>query len=142
MKPKVKPVKMFVIVFALFLFFGITGSILLRSYNEKKYPERFLDDVEVVNDQGYDKSFPQIVNEPSRSAFVGEDYTFTPRIAPSDDDVNMTLLEGPEWLVFDGVVVSGTPSEIETTSFVLRLEKEGRYVDEEFFLVVNDGVYE
>lgn len=138
MKPKVKPIKMFVIVFALFLFFGITGSIFLRSYNEKKYPERFLDEVEVFNDQGYDKSFPQVINEPSRSAFVGEDYAFTPRIAPSDDKVNLTLLEGPEWLVFDGNVVSGIPSEAGTTNFVLRLEKEGRYVDEEFFLVVSD----
>ena len=138
MKPKVKPIKLFVIVFALFLLFGITGSILLRSYNERKYPERFVDNVEVTDQEGYDKSFPQIINEPSRSVSIGENYTFTPRIAPSDDEVNLTLLEAPEWLVFDGIVISGTPNEIETTSFVLRVEKGGRYVDEEFFLVVSD----
>ncbi len=138
MKPKVKPIKLFIIVFALLMLFGITGSVLLRNYNERKYPERFVDDEDVVSEQGYDKSFPQIINEPSRSAIVGEVYTFTPRVSPSDDMTNLVLLEAPDWLVFDGMTINGTPDEPETTSFILRIEKEGHYVDEEFFLVVSN----
>ncbi len=137
MKPKVKPIRLFVIVFSLFLLFVITGSILLRNYNEKKYPERFVDEIEIVN-EGYDKSFPQIINEPVGGVPVGETYTFTPRVAPSDDLISLSLLDSPGWLTFDGVEVRGTPSEVGSFSFILRIEKEGLYVDEEIFLVVTD----
>jgi hypothetical protein len=141
MNLKDKPLKLFFILFALVLFLGITGSVLLRSYNEKKYPERFVNDVENVN-EGYDKSFPQIVNAPSRSVEVGELFTFTPRVAPASDAVVLSILEAPDWLVFDGSVVSGTPQKKETVSFVIRVEKDGRYIDQEFFLVVIDDTDE
>ncbi len=129
--------KFFIMIFVLFMFLVVVGSVILRNYNERKYPERFVDEVEVM-DEGYDKSFPQIINEPVNSVIIGETYTFTPRVAPSDDSINLTLLQSPNWLTFDGVVVSGTPNELGTVSFILRIEKEGLYVDEEFFLVVTD----
>jgi hypothetical protein len=141
MNLKDKPLKLFFIMFALVLFLGITGSVLLRSYNEKKYPERFVNQTENVND-GYDKSFPQIVNAPSRSVEFGELFTFTPRVAPASDAVVLSILEAPDWLVFDGSVVSGTPQKKETESFVIRVEKDGRYIDQEFFLVVIDDTDE
>ena len=137
MEPKTKPMKFFIMIFVLFMFLVVVGSVILRNYNERKYPERFVDEVEVM-DEGYDKSFPQIINEPVNSVIIGETYTFTPRVAPSDDSINLTLLQSPNWLTFDGVVVSGTPNELGTVSFILRIEKEGLYVDEEFFLVVTD----
>ncbi len=137
MNPKVKPTKLFVIVFTLFLFFGVIGSIILRNYNERKYPERFVDEAEIVT-EGYDKSFPQVINEPASGAIIGETFTFTPRVAPSDDSITLRLLDSPDWLTFDGVEVSGTPSEVGSFSFILRIEKDGLYVDEEFFLVVTD----
>lgn len=141
MNPKGKSIKLFVIAFVLFLLFGIVGSVLLRNYNEEKYPERFIDTVESL-DETYDKSFPQIINEPPRGSFVGEVYDFTPRVAPADNVTNLTLLDGPEWLVMEGAVLTGVPSDVGTENFTLRVEKDGRHVDWEFFLVVSEGINE
>ena len=135
MNIKDSPLKLFVIVFILVLFFGITGSILLRSYNERKYPERFVNEAEIVQ-KGYDRSFPQIINEPPRSTVVGESFIFKPRLAPEGNDVNLQLLNAPEWLVLEDVVITGVPAEEGVFTFTLRIEKEGRYVDEEFRLIV------
>lgn len=132
---KNNPLKLFVIVFTLLLFFVFVGSFFLRSYYEKKYPDRFLD-CEVVED-GYDRSFPQIVNLPVRNINLGENFTYTPRVAPEDSLVTLSLLEGPEWLNWEDGVIYGVPERMGQISFTLRLEKEGRYVDQEFFLIIN-----
>lgn len=131
-----KGLKLFLFVFTFVLIFGITGSILLKNYKEEKIvEEEFSDDV--YSDDTYDV-FPQIINIPPRSVEINTEFFFNPKIVPMDDDVKLTLLDSPQWLVLDGIVVKGFPDEKGTFGFVLRVEKDGRYVDEEFYLVVID----
>ncbi len=132
---KNEPLKLFAIMFVLILSLGIGGSIFLRSYSEKKYPERF---DEPSQESMYDKSFPQIVNIPSRSILVDDDFSFAPRLSPADNSVKLELIDSPEWLFLEDDVIYGVPKEVGTVSFVLRVEKGGRYVDQEFFLVVTN----
>ncbi len=130
-----KSLKLFFVLFLLILFLGILGSFFLRQYSEEKNSEGFVDDVELV-ESSYDRDFPQIINEPSRSVFVDELFVFQARVSPMDDFVFLDLLEAPDWLVFEEGLVKGVPEEVGTASFILRVEKDGRYVDNEFFLVV------
>ncbi len=137
---KNKSLKSFFITFVVVLVFGIVGSSLLKDYKQKKYPEKFVDEsVAVETDYNV---FPQIVNVPSRSVELGDEFTFNPRIIPSENNVKLNLLNGPDWMFFDGTRVFGTPTEVETVSFILRLEQGGEYVDREFYLVVTENVDE
>ena len=137
MSLKKNPLILFVFVFGLILLFGIVGSIFLRSYKEKNSPEKFVDEISTTYE-----SFPQIVNFPSKSIVLGSRFVFTPRIVPLDSSVKLTLLDAPEWLSLDGFVVSGTPKNEGSESFVLRIEKNGEYVDQEFHLVVTESFNE
>lgn len=134
-----KRLKLFLFVFTFVLIFGITGSIFLKNHKESKIVEEFGDDI--YSDDSYDV-FPQIVNMPPRSVEVNTEFSFNPKIVPMDDDVKVALLDSPQWLVLDGIVVRGVPDEKGTFSFVLRIERDGRYVDDEFYLVVIDEIDE
>jgi hypothetical protein len=134
-----KRLKLFLFVFTFVLIFGITGSIFLKNHKESKIVEEFSD--ETYSDDSYDV-FPQIVNMPPRSVEVNTEFSFNPKIVPMDDDVKVALLDSPQWLVLDGIVVRGVPDEKGTFSFVLRIERDGRYVDDEFYLVVIDEIDE
>ncbi len=138
MEKREKPLKTFVIAFSVFLFFGILGAVLLRNYNMENSPELFVEEVESTSYE----SFPQIVNVPPRSIFLDEEFSFSPTVVPFEDPVKLSLLGAPEWLVLDEDVVKGIPVEVGEFSFVLRVEKDGRYVDQEFFLIVNDSLDE
>lgn len=134
-----KRLKLFLFVFTFVLIFGITGSIFLKNHKESKIVEEFGDDI--YSDDSYDV-FPQIVNMPPRSVEVNTEFSFNPKIVPMDDDVKVALLDSPQWLVLDGIVVRGVSDEKGTFSFVLRIERDGRYVDDEFYLVVIDEIDE
>ncbi len=138
MEKREKPLKTFMIVFFLFMFFGILGAVLLRNYNMENSPELFVEEVELTSRE----NFPQIVNAPSRSIFLGEVFSFSPTVVPLDESVKLSLLGAPEWLVLDEDVVRGVPAEVGEFSFVLRVEKDGRYIDQEFFLIVSDNLDE
>ncbi len=140
MSLKKNPLKLFVLVFTLVLVFGILGSVFLRNYKEQKNPEKFLE-TEVSMDERYEK-FPQILNEPVRNVTLGDSFSFSPKVVPMDDRVNLSLLSAPEWLGLENSEVRGTPTTVGSFSFILRLEKGGEYIDEEFFLVVMDGTDE
>jgi hypothetical protein len=137
MSLKKNPLKLFVIVFVLVLVFGIGGSVFLRNYKERNSPEKFSATVSETYD-----TFPQILNEPVRSIAVGSDFSFSPRIVPMDDSVSLKLLDSPGWLILNDMLLGGSPDAVGSFSFVLRLEKDGKYIDEEFFLVVTDEVNE
>ncbi len=126
---KEKPLKLFVLVFTIVLLVGITGSVFLKSYKERG-SESF--------EKGF-VSFPQIVNSPSRSLILGSEFVFVPKVVPSDGDISVTLLEAPEWLVLQDMVIRGIPNEQGVFDFMIRLEKEGRYVDYEYSLIVSEN---
>jgi len=137
---KNRSLKSFFITFFFVLVFGIVGSMFLKDYKQKKYPEKFVDE-SVAVERNYN-AFPQIINVPSRSVELGDEFTFNPRIIPSENDAKLNLLNGPDWMSFDGTIVSGIPKEVETVSFILRLEQGGEYVDREFYLVVTENTDE
>lgn len=137
MSLKKNPLQLFALVFVLILVFGVVGSVLLRNYKEQKNPEKFLEKEILINETH--EAFPQILNEPVRNVTLGSLFTFSPRIVPIDEKVNLSLLSGPEWLALENSEVVGTPTTLGSFSFILRLEKDGEYIDEEFFLIVTDA---
>jgi hypothetical protein len=135
-----RSIKLFFVIFTLVLAFGVIASIALRLYNEKKSPEKFNEGTE-LNQENY-HNFPRIDNLPTRNVTLGSNFTYAPKIVPIDSSVKLSLLDSPEWLNLDGFLLSGVPSEVGTAKLVLRLEKDGKYIDEEFFLVVTEALNE
>jgi len=48
----------------------------------------------------------------------------------------LSLVESPEWLEINDDVISGIPNREGSYTFVLRVEREGKYTEQEFYLVV------
>ncbi len=66
--------------------------------------------------------YPSITNLMPSNGFVAEEYIFVPRVS-SDIDSDVTILEGPEWLVVDQEgVVRGIPDEVGTFKVILKVE--------------------
>lgn len=135
MESKRKSLKTFFLVFFLFLLFGISGAVFLRKHNEENRPELFVEETEVVSRE----SFPEIINVPARNIFLEEEFLFSPNVVPFEESVKLSLLKAPEWLELNDMVVSGVPTDVGEFEFVLRVEKDGRYIDQEFFLIVSEN---
>ncbi len=127
----VKSVKSFVVVFVLIITLGSTIAVFLRLRNEKNMH----DEVEGKIQTEY-IVIPKIVNIPARSVTVGSEFVFVPRVVPTHNDNQLSLVESPEWLKIDGDVISGIPNEEGSYIFVLRVEREDKYTEQEFYLVV------
>ncbi len=131
---KGKSLKLFFVVFILVFLFGTLGSVLLRKYNEGNSPEKFFKENQIIENQV--QAFPRIENMPSRNIVIDSTFTFAPKIVPMDEGIKLALLNSPDWLKLENSIVSGIPEELGTFKFVLRVEKGGEYVDQEFYLIV------
>jgi hypothetical protein len=127
----VKSVKSFVVVFVLIITLGSTIAVFLRLRNEKNMH----DEVEGKIQTEY-TIIPKIVNIPARSVAVGSEFVFVPRVVPKNNENKLSLVESPEWLEINDDVISGIPNREGSYTFVLRVEREGKYTEQEFYLVV------
>ena len=86
---------------------------------------------------------PYITNLMPKTANVGEEYIFVPRVVANDfSSVNVTMQEGPKWMgIDDEGILRGFPlrGDIGTYKVVLKVEDEvGSSIVSEYVIVVDD----
>jgi len=131
-----KSFKLFLLIFAVAVTFVMVSSFVLRVYNERNFPEKFGRREETKDEN---ELLPQIINKPNEKIVVGEEFVFIPRVAPSDTDFNLNLLQSPDWMVFQEGVIRGIPTEIGVFDYTVRLGSNAVYYDEKFYLVVEEN---
>ncbi|MGB0766316.1 MAG: Ig-like domain-containing protein [Phycisphaeraceae bacterium] len=87
-----------------------------------------------VNVKPVVNELPELENAPLGPAVADRAWSFVPRVSdPNNDEVDVTLVDGPAWLsgsTVDGVFqISGTPSEGGTVSFTIQLQDLDAYGD-------------
>ncbi|PKN02523.1 hypothetical protein CVU76_00570 [Candidatus Dojkabacteria bacterium HGW-Dojkabacteria-1] len=86
---------------------------------------------------------PYITNLMPKSAYVGEEYIFVPRVVANDfGNVVLTIEEGPSWLYIDeGYIIRGYPSssDIGTVKVTLKVDDGmGSSTISEYIIVTED----
>lgn len=87
------------------LIIGTVGIIFMEKNNGTG-------EVENVLGKSNISTVPYIVNSPPSVGIVGEEYVYVVECSDSDtldEDLAVTLIDGPSWLFVDGKKVYGTP---------------------------------
>lgn len=138
MKFEVKVLSIFIVV-SLFLF---SGSIFLRNRVEhNKKSEEGISQVKGTTDFS---TYPAIANIAPNTAVVDDLYRYDLVIVDSDsvmNNINIELLESPNWLKVDGLSILGIPkaNNLGSNKVVIKVSDEKQSIFSTFYIFVTTG---
>jgi len=132
MKPRISKT-IFFISFLLVISIAV-GVVILKE-------DKSVDPRSSAEEQDNIEGIPNIITVPPQSIQIGEEYFYNVKVVDADSDLvelDLELIEGPDWLVKEGFILSGTPEEEELGQHkvVIRVSDEETYEEQAFYIVV------
>lgn len=132
----------FLIIISTFLLFLSIGSIYLRNYLNPKV-DLVSPEVQGVIDYS---TYPAIQNIPPSKVIVGQGYLYDLAVIDSDThytDIKLSIIEGPSWLVTNGLSLLGNPSLVDVGEHKVTLElSDGENKVYKTFYILVESPYE
>lgn len=130
------------IIFSAFLLFLLIGSIYLRNYLNPK-TDQVLPEVRGIIDYS---TYPAIQNMPPSKIIVGQGYIYDLAVIDSDThytDIKLNIIEGPNWLVANGLSLLGNPGLVDVGEHKVTIElSDGVHKVYKTFYILVESPYE
>ena len=132
MKPRLSKTIFF---FSFLLVISIAVGVVIIQKNKSVDPRSSAKEVENI------ENIPNIITVPPQSASPGEEYLYNVKVVDADsdlEDLELKLIQSPEWLTKNGYILQGTPGEedLGQHKVVIKVSDGETFEEQTFYLVV------